>query len=116
MRDDTYELTLLYDFFGELLTDTQREYFEYYFLDDLSLSEISELTGVTRQAVRAVLQRAQALLRHYEEKTGAVARFREIGRRVGELQGKLAQLAAAAGDGSRGLAEEIYAGLEELEG
>ena len=55
-------------------------------------------------------------MRHYEEKTGAVARFREIGRRVGELQGKLAQLAAAAGDGSRGLAEEIYAGLEELEG
>ena len=116
MRDDTYELTLLYDFFGELLTDTQREYFEYYFSDDLSLSEISELTGVTRQAVRAVLQRAQALLRHYEEKTGAVARFREIGRRVGELQGKLEKLAENVDGGARSLVEEISAGLEELKG
>ncbi len=116
MRDDTYELTLLYDFFGELLTDTQREYFEYYFSDDLSLSEISELTGVTRQAVRAVLQRAQALLRQYEEKTGVVARFREIGRRVGELQGKLEKLAENVDGGARSLVEEISAGLEELKG
>lgn len=116
MQDDTYELTLLYDFFGELLTGTQREYFEYYYSDDLSLSEIAELTGVTRQGVRAVLQRAQTLLRQYEAKTGVVARFRELTRRVDELQGKAGALAELTEGRARELAREIGAGLEELKG
>ena len=69
MSDKTYELTMLYDFFGELLTDKQREYFEYYYCDDLSLGEISELTGVCRQGVRDTLLRTERLLRQYEDKT-----------------------------------------------
>ncbi len=116
MRSDTYELTLLYDFFGELLTATQREYFEYYYSDDLSLSEISELTGVTRQGVRAVLQRAQALLRDYEAKTGAVARFREMSRKIDELQAKASELTALTRGRARELALDVRDGLEELKG
>ncbi len=116
MQDDTYELTLLYDFFGELLTGTQREYFEYYYSDDLSLSEIAEIAGVTRQGVRAVLRRARTLLRQYEAKTGVVAKFREIDRQIGELQRKAAAVAEMTEGRARELAEEIGAGLEELKG
>lgn len=116
MRSDTYELTLLYDFFGELLTGTQREYFEYYYSDDLSLSEIAEITGVTRQGVRAVLQRARALLQGYEEKTGAVARFRQMSRQIEKLQ-KDAERLAELTEGEAGeLARSIRAGLDELKG
>ena len=116
MRSDTYQLTLLYDFFGELLTGTQREYFEYYYADDLSLSEIAELTGVTRQSVRAVLARAEALLREYEAKTGVVARFREISQKVDELQARASELAALSTGRAGELAREIRDGLEELKG
>lgn len=116
MRSDTYQLTLLYDFFGELLTGTQREYFEYYYADDLSLSEIAELTGVTRQSVRAVLARAEALLREYEAKTGVVARFREISQKVDELQARASELAALSTGRAGELAREVRDGLEELKG
>lgn len=116
MRIDTYQLTLLYDFFGELLTGTQREYFEYYYSDDLSLSEIAELTGVTRQSVRAVLARAEALLREYEAKTGVVARLRELSQRVDELQTRVSELMALSTGRAGELAREIRDGLEELKG
>ena len=116
MRIDTYQLTLLYDFFGELLTGTQLEYFEYYYSDDLSLSEIAELTGVTRQSVRAVLARAEALLREYEAKTGVVARFRELSQRVDELQTRVSELMALSTGRAGELAREIRDGLEELKG
>ena len=116
MRIDTYQLTLLYDFFGELLTGTQREYFEYYYSDDLSLSEIAELTGVTRQSVRAVLARAEALLREYEAKTGVVARFRELSQKVDELQTRVSELMALSTGRAGELAREIRDGLEELKG
>lgn len=116
MQDKTYELTLLYDFFGELLTPTQREYFEYYYSDDLSLSEIGELAGVSRQGVRAVLQRAEALLREYEEKTGVVARFRQMSRDIDALRKDAERLAEMTQGQARELAGRIYSGLGELKG
>lgn len=116
MTGNTYELTMLYDFFGELLTDKQREYFEYYFSDDLSLSEISELTGVSRQGVRDVLVRAERLLREYEEKTGVVARFMERSAGVRELSRKAARLCELTDGEIRALAEELRRGLDDLKG
>ncbi len=82
----TFEMTLLFDFFGDLLTGKQREYFDYYYNDDLSLGEISELTGVSRQGVRDTLLRSERLLMEYEEKTGVVKRFRELDSALRELE------------------------------
>lgn len=75
MKSQTYEMTMLYDFYGDLLTDRQKEFFDLYYNEDLSLAEIAENSGITRQGVRDVIVRAEAILSEMEEKTGAIARF-----------------------------------------
>jgi predicted DNA-binding protein YlxM (UPF0122 family) len=45
LKNQTYRMTMLYDFYGELLTDRQKEFFDFYYNDDLSLSEIAENAG-----------------------------------------------------------------------
>ena len=64
------KFVLLLDCYGELLTIKQREYMELYYCEDLSLSEISEPQGITRQAVRDVIKRSEQILLETEEKLG----------------------------------------------
>lgn len=78
MRDKAFHMTMLFDFYGDLLTDRQKEFFDLYYNDDLSLAEIAENAGITRQGVRDVLVRSEAILNEMEEKTGIVARFLEM--------------------------------------
>lgn len=67
MEDRVY-LTYLYDYYGELLTEKQQEYFESYYFDNLTLAEISENYGITRNAVHKQLKDVVELLEHYESK------------------------------------------------
>ena len=73
-----YEETLLYDFYGELLTDIQKEVFEDTVLNDYSLAEVAEDRGITRQGVYDNLKRTKEILREYERKLGLVAKFLSI--------------------------------------
>ena len=68
------DLVLLYDYYGDLLTDRQKECFELRYYQDLSLGEIGEELGISRQGVHDNLSRAEALLRNMEEKTGCASR------------------------------------------
>ncbi len=68
------EIVLLYDYYGALLTDRQRECFELRYYQDLSLGEIAEELGISRQGVHENLSRAEALLRNMEAKTGCANR------------------------------------------
>jgi len=72
--EDTFLRTMLFDFFGDLLTDKQREYYDLHYNADLSLFEIAEMNGTSRQAVWDIIRRAEQTLREMEEKTGLVAR------------------------------------------
>lgn len=72
------EIALLFDFYGEMLTDKQRDVIELYYEDDLSLSEIAENEGITRQGVRDSIKRAETQLLEMEERLGLVKRFREV--------------------------------------
>ena len=63
-------LILLYDFYGELFNDKQREYFEEYYFNNLSLGEIGEKLGVSRNTVHKVIQGVEEKLGFYEEKLG----------------------------------------------
>ena len=67
---DALEMTLLFDYYGDLLTDRQRMFFDLRHNQDLSLAEIAEELQVSRQGVYDNLSRAEALLRNMEEKTG----------------------------------------------
>ncbi len=71
---DALQMSLLYDYYGELLTDRQRMCFDLYHNQDYSLSEIAQELQVSRQGVYDNLSRAEALLRNMEEKTGCVHR------------------------------------------
>ena len=68
------DMILLYDYYGDLLTSRQKECFEMRYYQDLSLGEIGEELGISRQGVHDNLSRAEALLRNMEEKTGCVRR------------------------------------------
>lgn len=82
---DTTELILLYDYYGSLLTDRQRECFELRYNQDLSLGEIGQELGISRQGVFENLSRAEALLQNMEEKTGCVRRDRACRKAIGEI-------------------------------
>lgn len=69
------KFVLLLDCYGELLTERQRNVTELYYCEDLSLSEISEPLGITRQSVRDLIKRSEQLLLHYEEKLGFAERL-----------------------------------------
>ena len=71
---DSIEIVLLYDYYGDLLTDRQKECFEMRYYQDLSLSEIGEILGISRQGVHDNLSRTEAQLRNMEKKTGCVGR------------------------------------------
>ena len=77
---DALEMALLYDYYGGMLTDKQRECFEMRYDQDLSLGEIGEMLGISRQAVNDNLNRTEALLRRMEENIGCVKRDRMIRR------------------------------------
>ena len=69
-----FEMTLLYDYYGKMLTEKQQEYIDMRYNQDLSLGEIAEIQGVSRQAVFDNLSRTEALLRRMEENIGCVKR------------------------------------------
>ena len=77
MNDKTLQYTMLYDFFGDLLTEKQRDYFDLYHNEDLSLSEIAERAGISRQGVHDIIARAERTLMEIEQKTGIIKKWLE---------------------------------------
>ena len=64
--DNITKINLLYDYYGEFLTKKQREIFELYFFNDLSMGEIAENIGITRQGVFDMVRRCQDILNDFE--------------------------------------------------
>jgi len=91
---DTLEMTLLFDYYGDLLTERQRMCFDLRHNQDMSLAEIAEELNVSRQGVHDNLSRAEALLRNMEEKTGCVRRdlaFRKTMRTIIDAAERLSE-------------------------
>ena len=72
------DITILLDFYGDMLTPKQREFLDYYYNEDLSLSEIAANVGITRQGVRDAIKRAEAQLMEMEDRLGLVKRFKDM--------------------------------------
>lgn len=82
VKNQTYRMTMLFDFYGEILTDRQKEFFDLYYNEDLSLAEIAENYGISRQGVRDVIVRAEAAMTELEDKTGLIRRFMQMQKKV----------------------------------
>ena len=80
------EQTLLFDFYGELLTDHQRKVYEEVVLNDYSLSEVAENMGVSRQGVHDLIKRCGKILDDYENKLHLVKRFVSIKKKVNQIK------------------------------
>ena len=86
MKGKPLEMSLLFDFYGETLTEKQRELFDLYYNEDLSLAEIAEHAGITRQGVRDSIKRAEAQLFDMESKLGLAAKFTELSKSLNEIK------------------------------
>ena len=86
MKNQAYRMALLYDFYGDMLTDRQKEFYDLYYNEDLSLAEIAENYGITRQGVRDVIVRAEAILTELEDKTGIINRFHKMQQQFLEVE------------------------------
>ena len=83
--NEILEQSLLYDFYGELLNDHQKEVYEQFVLDDLSLSEIAQEKGISRQGVHDIVKRCEQALAGYEEKLHLVEKFMTVKNKVKQI-------------------------------
>ena len=114
MNDGRLMQSMLLDFYGELLTEKQRQCYDLHYNEDLSLSEIAEQCGISRQGVWDNIRRAEAALRQIEEKTGLIQRFRQNQAALEQLRSTLERLRSSAAEGERKLAEEAIRLLDSI--
>jgi hypothetical protein len=89
MKESPLAMTMLFDFYGDVLTGKQKDFFDLYHNHDMSLGEIAANEKITRQGVRDVIVRATQVLRSMEEKLGLVERYKTV-------QDALVEIRAAA--------------------
>ena len=85
--DEITQASLLYDFYGQLLSKRQKEVMELYHEENLSLSEIAAEFDISRQGVHDALKNAEKSLKSYEEKLGLVAKFQKSSEAVKDIDG-----------------------------
>ncbi len=105
---------MLLDFYGELLTEKQRECFDLHYNEDLSLAEIAEQSGISRQGVWDNIRRAEQALNGIEEKTGLVARFSETQESLERISAELEKLSTLTNDEAHEITLKLIDEVERL--
>ena len=106
MLEKTTRVNFLFDFYQSLLTDKQRLYMELYYLDDLSLGEIAQEYGVSRQAVYDNVRRTEAMLEDYEAKLMLFNKFQERAQIIEQIEQQLTS--------EKGLSGEVQTLLQRI--
>ena len=91
---ESLELILLFDYYGDLLTERQKMCFDLHYNQDLSLGEIARELSISRQAVYDNLSRTEALLKNMEEKTGCVSRDLQLRKAMQDIAASAEKLIA----------------------
>ena len=112
---DALEMALLLDYYGGMLTDKQRDCFDMRYNQDLSLGEIAESMGVSRQAVNDNLSRTEALLRRMEENIGCVKRYKLAREAVSEIRNAATVLDASSDPAVRAAVQRILDAVQSIE-
>lgn len=92
MKREAFTMSLLLDYYGALLTDKQKNYFDLYYNQDLSLAEIAEQEGISRQGVHDNISRTETILLEMEKATGCVARAKLLRAAMNEINDAAEQL------------------------
>jgi predicted DNA-binding protein YlxM (UPF0122 family) len=92
LKQDAFKMTLLFDFYGTLLTEKQQSYFDLYYNQDFSLGEIAEQEGISRQGVHDAINRAETVLQQMEQTTGCVRRMNELRSTMEEIHSAAREL------------------------
>ena len=111
---DALEMVLLLDYYGGMLTDKQKECFDMRYNQDMSLGEIAETLGVSRQAVNDNLTRTEALLRRMEENIGSVKRDMQMRSAIQEILDAATVLDASSDPAILDSAQRIRAAVHIL--
>ncbi len=111
---DALEMVLLLDYYGGMLTDKQKECFDMRYNQDMSLGEIAETLGVSRQAVNDNLSRTEALLRRMEENIGCVKRDMRYRAAAQEILEAATVLDASSDPAVLALAKRIRAAVQSI--
>lgn len=110
------EISMLYDFYGDLLTERQNTVLQYYYGDDYTLAEIAEKAGISRQAVHDTVHKAEKALKTYESALGLVARYRHNRHQIKKADEELKSVIDGTDDeslkGRLGSVVDIINGLE----
>ena len=114
MSESRLMQSMLLDFYGELLTEKQRECFDLHYNEDLSLAEIAEQSGISRQGVWDNIRRAETAMREMEEKTGLLRRFSETQSALERLRERMSELSAITDGKARRMVEEAAAEIEAI--
>ena len=114
MENSRLMQSMLLDFYGEMLTEKQRQCFDLHYNEDLSLSEIAEQSGISRQGVWDNIRRAEAAMEDMEEKTGLIRRFNETREALEEMRKPIRSLMEISQGQARELTDEIARQLDEL--
>ena len=112
---DALEMTLLFDYYGDLLTERQKLCFDMHYNQDLSLGEIAQELSISRQAVYDNLSRTEALLKNMEEKTGCVRRDRQLRRAMEQIAETANELISHPDSRVSQLAEDILSRAKAFE-
>ena len=107
MKQESFAMSMLLDYYGALLTQKQKAYFDLYYNQDLSLAEIAEQEGISRQGVHDAISRAETLLREMEQATGCVARSQALRRVLAQIEAEASALEASTDTAVRQHAEVI---------
>ena len=113
------EISILLDYYGQMLTEKQLEVAQLFYNEDLSLAEIAQLANITRQGVRDSIKRAEHALGEMESKLGLVARYGDTERCAGELREEVSRLRALNTDTlhspeAEAIADRMTALLDQL--
>lgn len=107
MREKNLKIGILLDFYGELLSENARNAVDLYYNEDLSLAEIADGVGITRQGVRDSIEKATAKLVSFEEKLGLAAKFSRVEEMLADVTGRLEKIAPS-------LPKEVSGELESI--
>lgn len=107
------EISYLLDFYGDVLTEKQRDVMEQYYNDDLSLSEIADNFGITRQGVRDAIKRGEGTILELEDKVGFARRYRAVQEGLESLE-QLARDINFYNNNNYAMSEDIHRAADEM--